>query len=240
MRPAVRGVVGNKRIKLLQKIAESLSWPDHSLFDEMAAGFKLAGYMQNMGVFAPDAKPATVSEDEFWLGAQHMRRALWDKVEGQPLQAYSEELWDLTMEEASPSKKWLEGPMSKSSLDLLFHGQWSPCRRFAVWQGKYRPIDDFSECRVNACFGCFERVTLKALDELVWACALVCRVAKAKGCVRLELGSGEILEGPLRKVWRDSSRVRPLTKTYDLRSAYKQLAIHPSARRKAVLLLKCL
>ena len=129
--------------------------------------------------------------------------------------------------------------MSRESLDSLFEGEWSPCRRFAVWQGKYRPIDDFSECRVNACFGCFEKVTLKALDELVWTCALVFRVARAKGSVRLELGSGEVLEGPLHKVWHDPSRVRPHTKTYDLRSAYKQLAIHPSERRKAVLLLKC-
>ena len=129
--------------------------------------------------------------------------------------------------------------MARESLDSLFEGEWSPCRRFAVWQGKYRPIDDFSECRVNACFGCFEKVTLKALDELVWTCALVFRVAQAKGSVRLELGSGEVLEGPLHKVWHDPSRVRPHTKTYDLRSAYKQLAIHPSERRKAVLLLKC-
>ena len=239
MHPAVRGVLGNKRIRLLQRIAESLSWPDRSLFDEMAQGFMLTGYMHNTGVFSPDVKPATVTEDEFWLGAQHMRRALWEKVESQPLHAYSRELWDLTMEEASPDKRWLEGPLSKESLDSLFGGEWSPCRRFAVWQGKYRPIDDFSECRVNACFGCFEKVTLKALDELVWACALVFRVANAKGSVRLELGSGEVLEGPLRKVWHDPSRVRPRTKTYDLRSAYKQLAIHPSERRKAVLLLKC-
>ena len=239
MRPSVRGVVGNKRIKLLQRIAESLSRPDRSLFDEMAQGFMLTGYMRNTGVFSPDVKPATVAEDEFWLGAQHMRQALWDKVESHPLQSYSQELWDLTIEEASPDKRWLEGPLARESLDSLFEGEWSPCRRFAVWQGKYRPIDDFSECRVNACFGCFEKITLKALDELVWTCALVFRVAQAKGSVRLELGSGEVLEGPLHKVWHDPSRVRPHTKTYDLRSAYKQLAIHPSERRKAVLLLKC-
>ena len=120
MRPSVRGVVGNKRIKLLQRIAESLSWPDRSLFDEMAAGFMLAGYMRNTGVFSPDAKPATVTEDEFWLGAQHMRQALWDKVESHPLQTYSQDLWDLTMEEASPNKRWLEGPLAKESLDSLF------------------------------------------------------------------------------------------------------------------------
>ena len=108
MHPSVRGAVGNKRIKLLHRIAESLSWPDCSLFDEMASGFKLTGYMQNTGVFSPDVKPATVSEEDFWLGAQHMRHALWDKVERQPEQEYSQELWDLTMEEASINKKWID------------------------------------------------------------------------------------------------------------------------------------
>ena len=227
--------MGNKRIKLPQRIAEPLSWPDRSLFDEMAAGFMLTGYMRNTGVCSPDAKPATVTEDFGWELNICVRR-FGTRLS---LQTYSQELWDLTMEEASRNKMWLEGPLTKESLDSSFSGEWSPCRRFAVWQGKHRPVDDFSECRVNACFGCFEKVTLKALDELVWTCALVFRVAQTKGCVRLELGSGEVLEGPSRKVWHDSSRVRPLTKTYELRSAYKQLAIHPSERRKTVLLLKC-
>ena len=79
MRPAVPGVLGNKRIRLLQRIAESLSWPDRSLFDEMAQGFMLTGYMRNTGVFSPDVKPATVTEDEFWLlawGPAYAERAL--------------------------------------------------------------------------------------------------------------------------------------------------------------------
>ena len=53
-----------------------------------------------------------------------------------------------------------------------------PCRRFAVWQGKWRPIDDFSENGVNACFECFEKVSLKALDEVAWVCMYIMKVCR--------------------------------------------------------------
>ena len=44
------------------------------------------------------------------------------------------------MEEASPNKRWLEGPLARESLDSLFEGEWSPCRRFAVWQANTDPL----------------------------------------------------------------------------------------------------
>ena len=167
MAPSVKQVLGGKRTLLLNKIAASLDWPDHELHRDLSRGFKLTGYLRPTGIFQPDEKPAYSTEQDFWDGAAVLRSSLWDKVEGQVEPEYSQALWDLTLEEADKlGKGWLEGPLSRDQLDDLFPEGWSPCRRFAVWQGKWRPIDDFSECGINACFGCFERISLKALDEI--------------------------------------------------------------------------
>ena len=47
---------------------------------------------------------------------------------------------------------------------------WVPVRRFAVVQSsqgkrKLRPIDDFSENKVNLAFGCSDKLDLFALDD---------------------------------------------------------------------------
>ena len=187
----------------------------------------------------PDEKPAYSTEQDFWDGAAVLRSSLWDKVEGQVEPECSQALWELTLEEANKlGKGWLEGPLSKDQLDAMFPEGWSPCRRFAVWQGKWRPIDDFSECGINACFGCFERISLKALDEITWACVQIFRCAVTRGDVSFTLQDGSSLQGRLHSAWHDADKVRPLSKTYDLRAAYKQLPLHPSERRKAVIILR--
>ena len=239
MDPRVRQVLGGKRLALMRRIAHELSWPDTALFDDIAVGFRLTGYLDRTGVFASDVKPATMDLDEFWASASLRRDTLLEKVSSQKDQEYAEALWQMTLEESDQSGRgWLDGPTDVSSLPALFPGGWNACRRFAVWQGKWRAIDDFSEAAVNACFGCFEKVTLKALDEVCWLCMQVCRAATTSGLIELELSSGDKLRGGLHSAWRDSARIRPHCKTYDLQSAYKQLPLHPEERSKSVILLR--
>ena len=88
MCPTVRSVLGNKRLKLLEKVANSFDWPDKGLFKEMAEFFKLTGYMQNTGVFSHDVKTATLAEEDFWASAR-MRDALWDETSRQSLSGTS-------------------------------------------------------------------------------------------------------------------------------------------------------
>ena len=239
LEPSVRRVLGGKRLCLLKRIAESLDWPDKQLHHDLEVGFKLTGYMPCTGVFHPDEKPALSSEQDFWEGAAILRDSLWDKVSSQVCGEHAQELWNVTLEEAdATSKAWLDGPYTREQLEEVYPQGWSPCRRFSVMQGKLRPIDDFSESGVNSCFGCFERVSLKALDELCWVCLQVFRCALGSGWVKFVLSDGTSLEGRLHKVWADREKLRPLTKTYDLRAAYKQLPLHPGEKPKAVLILK--
>ena len=235
----VKAVLGNKRILLMRKIASSLGWPDVTLWDDLAKGFKLTGSQPRTGVFDPDCKPAVSSESEFWMAASAQRNATWSRVEKAQFQDYAGPLWEITLEEADPTgKRWLHGPLTRDEVDSLFPEGWMPCRRFAVWQGKWRPIDDFSENGVNACFECFEKVSLKALDEVTWVCMYIMKVCRYTGAVDLELSDGTRLRGPVHACWKDSSQSRPQTKAYDLKSAYKQLPLNPLEQPKAVIVLK--
>ena len=44
--------------------------------------------------------------------------------------------------------------------------------------------------------------------------------------------------GGLHVAWNNKEHVRPVSKDYDLRSAYRQLPLHPEEQLKAILLLK--
>ena len=70
-------------------------------------------------------------------------------------------------------KNLREGPLTLTQVDDMFPGGWSPVRRFGVRQSsgdttKLRPIDDYSECKVNQAFGYCDKIDLRAMDELVW------------------------------------------------------------------------
>ena len=62
MPDSVRQVLKGKRTLLLQKIADSLNWPDKDLHKDLTQGFKLTGYLDCTGVFQPDEKPAYSTE----------------------------------------------------------------------------------------------------------------------------------------------------------------------------------
>ena len=104
---------------------------------------------------------------------------------------------------------------------------------------KLRPIDDLAENGVNGAFAACDKLTLRALDELVWSAALVMRSVMHRGEVRVKLSSGEEIVGPLNDFWKaDPERSRPLLKTVDLKAAYKQLAVHPEHQAACVVTIK--
>ena len=102
----------------MRKIASSLKWPDVTLWDDLAKGFKLTGSQPRTGVFDPDCKPAVSSEPEFWMAASAQRNATWSRVEKAQFQDYAGPLWEITLEEADPAgKRWLHGPLTRAEVD---------------------------------------------------------------------------------------------------------------------------
>ena len=61
--------------------------------------------------------------------------------------------------------------------------------------------------------------------------------AAASGVIRLRMSDGNVLEGPVNQQWKGNSE-KIVTKTVDLKSAYKQLAIHPAEQKRSVISVK--
>ena len=81
-------------------------------------------------------------------------------------------------------------------------------RRFGVRQSsgevtKLRPIDDYSECKVNQAFGYCDKVDLRAMDELVWILrASTFWLLGNESCV-VKLSNGTVLSGPVHPSWKN-------------------------------------
>ena len=233
-------VLRGKHLALLEELALDIQWPDATIHSDIKSGFKLIGMQQPSGVFASDIRPRSLSEDDLVKQLKFLQPALWGKVQSSPRTDYESELWEMTMQEL-PDKSWLEGPYSRDELDALFNETWLPVRRFAVWQrSKWRAIDDFSECGVNATFSYLEKIDLKALDEVVWMACCFVKFCMYEERFDFSLTSGERLAGPVASEWRDmpADSVRLVSKTIDLKSAYKQFPIFPEHRKFSVLVLK--
>ena len=232
-------VLRGKHLALLQKIAEDLSWPDVDVHKEIQEGFKLVGMQKPTGIFGADVKPRSLSEDELVKHSHHLKPALWRKIRSSSKSDFDDDLWALTMEEVA-IKRWLDGPYSYDELECLFEGVWNPVRRFGVWQrNKLRAIDDSSESGVNASFAYLEKIQLGALDEIIWVASCFIKYVIQHEHFSFDLG-GETLSGKVHSWWKDLDTSKPFlqVKTVDLKSAYKQFAIHPSDRRLSVLALK--
>ena len=235
----VGAVLKGKRLLLLEKLANEVGWADKEIFNLMRNGFSLVGNAPPSGVFDVECKPAELTTEELLQTRRFMRPALLGKTAAANVDDDSLELWEKTCKEADG--RLLRGPFTVAEVDDLFPEGWTPVRRFGVRQSsgestKLRPIDDYSECKVNSAFGYSDKIDLRALDELIWLLrAWVSWMLKSSTC-ELVLSSGERLCGPVHHSWKLVD-VEPMLTTLDLHAAYKQLAIAPSSRPFSVIVL---
>ena len=238
MHPQVRQVLAGKRLCLLEEMAKDIQWPDTELFAEIRSGFRLVGCLKPSGVFRVGGALGALSEDELMQQSAVRKADLLSKIAQAKVDENAQQLFDVTMEEAK-QKHWLEGPYTPQEVDQMFQ-RWLPVRRFAVVQrGKLRPIDDFKESLVNIACSTSEKIVLQALDHIIWSLTVLAHFYRDRGAVDFTLSSGERLVGHVHKEWAMVKATVPLeVATLDLKSAYKQLALHPLDYDKSVVTLK--
>ena len=238
--PSVARVLKGKRLLLLERIAGSLGWQDDRVFAEIKKGFRLVGVQPHTRVFARDIRPPLITEQELKQSFVFMRPALIGKVAAARPSELDSELWSKTLEEVTDGS--LVGPLTKEQVDARHGNGWVPVRRFGVVQSsagkrKLRPVDDYSECKVNSAFGSADKVDSKALDEFVAMCRLWNRAMLDPGLFSISLSDGQVLEGLVHPGWESAGGKFPQITTLDLRSAYKQLPLAPDCKPFAMVTL---
>eukprot|EP00435_Cladocopium_sp_Y103_P031944 s3086_g8.t1 len=233
MPPHVKGIMINKRLALLERVANRcLDWPDKRLHQEMREGFKIVGEAPATGVFRLQPKTGSMSESELMEQSKFLRPAIIGKTKNAGSGLHTKELFDITLTEAT-EKKWLQGPYCYEEVTQLLGRSWLPVRRFCVEQrGKLRPIDDFCENKLNNAFTTVDKISLRTMDYVVWAALIICKHCLHNHHMDFVLKDGERLRGPVHEDWHGASSMKATA--LDLKSAYKQLPLNADDVNKAV------
>ena len=189
----VASVLQGKNLLLLEEVAASVGWTDVKVFKELRVGFDLIGDFDHTGVFAREIRPRPISTAELKASFKFLKPALIGKVKSQACDENSAELWAKTCAEAQGGL--LIGPLTEAQVDERFGSSWVPVRRFAVLQSsqgkrKLRPIDDFSENRINMAFGCADKLDLRALDEITGIIRIWTSAVRGGPVIRWHLSDG--------------------------------------------------
>ena len=205
MDPLVAKVVANKKLLLFQEILKEIEFPDLDVVDEMVCGADLTGDVPLTGLLPPKFVPPMLDESSLSHQSKLLRQGKSDHASSSGVREVDLEVWRKTLEEVELS--WMEGPFELSSIP-----ETSPItRRFGLQQKhKTRLIDDFTQSGVNHFVTVHEAPSLHTVD-----------IAASVIMVWLRLCSQ-------RKV---SSQM--LIKTFDLSSAYKQIALSAAGRKFA-------
>ena len=196
---------------------------DEHLFKKLTEGFKLTGEMPQSKQVPAKLKPAMLSVQQLRdsaVWAKKMIHASCRRVGSDP--EIAKAVFDKTQQQLQDG--WVRGPFSAVQLDEKYNGCWIPSNRFRVRQNnKIRAVDDFSEFLVNASVTSTEKLQLFVLDEVVNTARtfLSCDFLRCDESLENLWCDGSVaaFTGPWRSI---------LDRALDLKSAYKQLARHPS------------
>ena len=227
----VRKIMQDKSIALfldlVKKRGDDVAFLEHGLVN----GFRLTGEIPNTGFFQlreglkelqPRRPRCEVMQEAVWripLAMASASRPSRDDLDEAVLLGCKDEV----------AKDWLRGPFSKDQLDDLYgQGAWLSGKRFGIYQSsgdqqKLRIIDDFSIHGQNSASLPTEVLDHGGVDELV-AILRILGSAFRSGSFDFVDESGQRWYGKVAKGW---SGTTVSARTIDLKSAYKQLAVHP-------------
>ena len=208
MDPWVNTATRGKRILVFKEMLRACDFPDPNVCDELEHGVDLIGSVPRTGMLPGKYKPALCTKEALCQHAARMRPALNSQALGSGDDSIDETVWRKTLEEVE--NNWLLGPLNSDQVPRS-----APIsRRFGLSQkgGKVRLIDDYSESNVNSCVNTSESPILHTVDI---ACAMFAMWFEA--CKR-------------------HGRDLPLAvRTFDLKSAYRQVGLSAEGRDFAFL-----
>ena len=205
MDPVVDKATRGKRLVLFKEMLIESNYADPGAVDELIHGADLTGLVPETNVLPGKFCPALLTDEALGVRASLLRRRGANIAKSSGDSVIDDGVWSQTMTELAAG--WLEGPLNP---DVVPHTQ-PISRRFGVKQGaKVRPIDDFSDSGVNQATTTVEAPSLHTVDVISAALTEWFEVTKATG------SNSEIS-----------------VRTYDLKSAYRQIGLSQKGRDSA-------
>lgn len=195
--PHIRENTAGKRLLLTQEMLESIQYEDMDALKFLRTGATLAGEIEKCGIFEQQFKPCLMTIEQLESGASKRNQAVLAMTTSSGDPELDRHMLAETQDELA--KGWARGPYKLEDLPVGA----VISRRFPLAQSnKTRMIDDFSISGVNDSCVTHCKIDLHMIDTLGAAVRKFFRNCKARGL--------------------DSSLVG---KTFDLKSAYRQVPI---------------
>ena len=189
-----------KRLKLTRELLESLQYEDIGVLDILEHGSPLAGEIEAASVFQPGYRPCVTTLGQLESDACKRNKLVMNMTKSSGSEELDMAVLNETMEEIA--KGWADGPWP---IDSIEEGA-TVSRRFPLQQGdKVRMIDDYSISGVNDSCTLNSKLDLHVIDTFVATSKIYFQVMRSMG--------------------KDTTL---LAKTFDLKSAYRQVPILPS------------
>ena len=204
LQPHLKTILQGKRLHLFSTMLKGIDYPDTGLVQDMLQGFRLTGWLPDTQTRPSKVVPPSLHRDEVWDARLQHNQALWDLCSPSGDADLDQALWEQTLAECEAGWAVLETGHTQAPANCVLG------RRFAVRQGgKIRPIDDMSVSLVNCTLGTDEKIvvqpaasTISLAQHIQSRCLSVSRRASQPGAMK--------------------------GRTFDLKTAFKQLGIHPT------------
>ena len=221
--PEQRAVLNGKHLALMRKVLNEIHYKGTHLVDHIIEGTLLIGDVHRSNIFPPRYKPSSISPADLLSSSRTTRRPIIDNSRSSGDHEIDEAVWNDTMEEVD--KGWLSPMMTEEQVTNMLGSDFVVARRFGIRQsGKIRSIDDYSEPQTNQTNGTKEKIDLLGTDEFFVLLKQVATMVSDDGTVSVELADGRVLSGRIPHGISPAECRNWMGKTFDLKSAYRQLA----------------
>lgn len=219
-------ILCEKHLLLMKKVLEHISYPDTSITEDIARGTIITGDIATSSVFTPRRIPATTTSEALLDTSTSVRSSVVARISSSGDSEIDDAVWEETLQESN--KHWLSEEMDLAEIEAIVGPLFVIARRFGIKQsGKVRAIDDYTISGANAAATTTEKLDLLGNDEMFALLKLILTAINDQGEVRIELPTGEILNGRLPPGTTPQEGRDWLGKTFDLKAAYRQI---PTAR----------
>ena len=206
LHPEVAKVTSGKRSVATERLLCQLGHVDQAVARSIREGFPIVDWLPASGLWDADVQPPELTPRCLCSMAEDITNRSVKGLCRHRDATTEQQVWDVTLQE--DANGWLS---LCGREELMRFSVVSP--RFGVLQKqKVRPIDNLKASFVNAACGVQEKVQLDGIDEIVEACL---------SWLRFRLPS--------------STSDRIVGRTWDLKSAYKQLAVRADHKQFAVI-----
>lgn len=225
--PQTIKVLKGKNLLLLREVLQECHYPDVEVVDEILRGMNITGAIPPSGIFPEKLRTPSITAQQLKESGKFTRRGTLASMRSSGSLEIDSKVWNETLEEVSAG--WMDGPFSEGQLSDIIGNDFIVNRRFGLQQGsKVRSIDDLSESGVNSTVLTFERIELMGVDEYLAVAKIASSAVSDDRKVCIQLDNGSYMKGTLHSSITTTGMCTWVGKTFDLKSAYRQIPTRAS------------